>query len=93
MANARVDLNYRVTIPDADARTLLTDPSQHQGLQRLLKFDQLGLAMRTKKAFSDFVEDPIHHLPCVKSLVCAFIPLHHRRNGYEKTRVCDLKFS
>lgn len=63
-----IDLNYRINLPDADVRTLLSEASQHLGLTALLKFDQLNLAKRTKKAFENFVEPTIRHLPCVPIL-------------------------
>ncbi|KAH8102042.1 DNase I-like protein [Cristinia sonorae] len=57
------DLNYRINLADADIRALLSDASESHGLPVLTKFDQLGLAMRTKKAFTDFEEPYIHYPP------------------------------
>ena len=62
--NDDTDLNYRINLADVDVRTLL-EASQYRGPQTLLQYDQLALAMRTKKAFTKFVEATIHHLPCV----------------------------
>ncbi|THH32874.1 hypothetical protein EUX98_g1340 [Antrodiella citrinella] len=57
------DLNYRINLSDADVRVLLAEASEPQGLRALLNYDQLGLAIRTKKAFANFVEAAIHHPP------------------------------
>ncbi|RPD60669.1 DNase I-like protein [Lentinus tigrinus ALCF2SS1-7] len=58
------DLNYRLTPHDADVRSLLADDQlREENIKTLRRFDQLSSAMRTKKAFEDFVEQPIRHLP------------------------------
>jgi len=62
-ADSDIDLNYRINLTDADVRTLLAEASEEQGLRTLFKYDQLSLAMRTKKAFANFVEATIHHPP------------------------------
>ncbi|KAK7680399.1 hypothetical protein QCA50_016639 [Cerrena zonata] len=58
-----VYLNYRINLPDADVRTLLAEQSVRDSLALLQQYDQLKLAMRTKKAFVDFTEPDITHLP------------------------------
>ncbi|KAI8989001.1 DNase I-like protein [Trametes punicea] len=58
------DLNYRITLQDADIRTLLaSDELKEENIKTLRKFDQLSFAMRSRKAFEDFVEHPISHPP------------------------------
>ncbi|TFK84297.1 DNase I-like protein [Polyporus arcularius HHB13444] len=58
------DLNYRLTLPDADVRSLVADDQLREvNIRTLRRFDQLASARRTKKAFEDFVEQPITHLP------------------------------
>ncbi|KAI0357724.1 DNase I-like protein [Trametes cingulata] len=58
------DLNYRITLPDADVRTLLaSDELKEENISTLRRFDQLTIAMRSRKAFEDFTEQPISHPP------------------------------
>ncbi|TCD64994.1 hypothetical protein EIP91_003361 [Steccherinum ochraceum] len=61
--NLQGDLNYRINLADADVRSLLGEASPEHGLSQLLKFDQLGLAIRTQNAFVNFLEPTILHLP------------------------------
>ncbi|KDR77003.1 hypothetical protein GALMADRAFT_246188 [Galerina marginata CBS 339.88] len=60
-----LDLNYRVDIPDANMRRLLRDDEwdNRPKFESLLRFDQLKKAMQGKKAFENFTEAPITHLP------------------------------
>ncbi|KAI0074264.1 DNase I-like protein [Panus rudis PR-1116 ss-1] len=58
-----VDLNYRINLPDSDIRTLLAEASESGSLDILQRYDQLKLAMRTKKAFPHFAERKITHRP------------------------------
>ncbi|KAI0819892.1 DNase I-like protein [Trametes gibbosa] len=59
-----IDLNYRVTISDADVRTLLaSEILKEENIATLRRYDQLTLAMRRGKAFEGFVESPISHPP------------------------------
>ncbi|GJE93071.1 DNase I-like protein [Phanerochaete sordida] len=56
------DLNYRNELPDADVRALLADDAV-DNVPALLEFDQLNIARRTDRAFANFIEHPISHLP------------------------------
>ncbi|KAI0752588.1 DNase I-like protein [Daedaleopsis nitida] len=61
-----VNLNYRLTLPDSDVRSLLAQEHEQlreENVKALRRFDQLASAMRTKKAFEDFIEQPITHPP------------------------------
>ncbi|KAI9060023.1 DNase I-like protein [Trametes sanguinea] len=60
-----VNLNYRILLPDADIRELLAAPEQmsDENINTLRRFDQLAFAMRNKKAFEDFIEQPLSHPP------------------------------
>ncbi|KAH9933096.1 DNase I-like protein [Amylocystis lapponica] len=58
-----VHLNYRIELSDADVRTLLSSELGDDELPVLLEYDQLRLAIRTKKAFEGFAEHPITHAP------------------------------
>ncbi|KAH9848135.1 DNase I-like protein [Lenzites betulinus] len=59
-----VNLNYRITIPDADVRNLLaSELLREENIATLRQYDQLTLAMRRGKAFEGFVELLISHLP------------------------------
>ncbi|KAH9925009.1 DNase I-like protein [Epithele typhae] len=59
-----VNLNYRLNLPDADVRSLLADEQlRDENMSMLRRFDQLALAKRTSKAFDEFDESPISHLP------------------------------
>jgi phosphatidylinositol-bisphosphatase len=57
------DLNYRVDIPDLDMRTILASNSWANKYDVLLKYDQLRTAMKSEKAFANFKEGAISHLP------------------------------
>ncbi|KAJ3794881.1 DNase I-like protein [Lentinula aff. detonsa] len=57
------DLNYRINLPDADVRALLSSESWKNKLEILKHFDQLKTSIREKKAFEIFLEYDIHHLP------------------------------
>ncbi|KAI0649768.1 Endonuclease/exonuclease/phosphatase [Trametes meyenii] len=58
------DLNYRLTLPDGDVRTLLqAEQAKEENLTVLRTSDQLAFAMRSKKAFDGFVEALITHSP------------------------------
>ncbi|KAI0725443.1 DNase I-like protein [Fomitopsis betulina] len=60
-----IDLNYRLNLPDADVRHLLSSPRElrRPNMGLMLKFDQLLLARHLRKAFEDFKEHPISHAP------------------------------
>ncbi|KAI0366527.1 DNase I-like protein [Pilatotrama ljubarskyi] len=59
-----VNLNYRITLSDADIRALLaSDELKEENISTLRRFDQLALAMKNRKAFEDFVEQPVSHPP------------------------------
>ncbi|KAF5390606.1 hypothetical protein D9757_002587 [Collybiopsis confluens] len=58
-----LDLNYRIDLPDADVRELLSSDSWKDKLDILLYYDQLKTAMRTNRAFDIFFEHEISHLP------------------------------
>ncbi|KIM82825.1 hypothetical protein PILCRDRAFT_457561 [Piloderma croceum F 1598] len=57
-----VHLNYRVDLQDADVRGLLVSDIG-DNVQTLLKYDQLKNAQRDHRAFDNFVEHPISHIP------------------------------
>ncbi|CAK5268023.1 unnamed protein product, partial [Mycena citricolor] len=58
------DLNYRISAPDPDVRTILAasewDSSRYE---TLLGYDQLRQAMRDGKAFVGFTEAPLRYFP------------------------------
>ncbi|KAJ3724182.1 DNase I-like protein [Lentinula guzmanii] len=56
-------LNYRINLPDADVRALLSSESWKNKLEIMKHFDQLKTSIREKKAFEIFLEYDIHHLP------------------------------
>ncbi|KAK6974368.1 inositol polyphosphate 5-phosphatase OCRL-1 [Favolaschia claudopus] len=59
-----VNLNYRIDVPDADVRTILSsDEWAESRHETLLQYDQLKSAVRARKAFDIFSEGPIKHLP------------------------------
>ncbi|EMD36828.1 hypothetical protein CERSUDRAFT_83851 [Gelatoporia subvermispora B] len=58
-----VDLNYRINLPDADIRSLLSSALKQRDLDILQQYDQLKLAMGTGLAFEDFSEGQISHPP------------------------------
>lgn len=61
-----IDLNYRVDLPDQSIRTLLTWPGPAEvNLAELQKHDQLRTSVREGKAFEDFKEANLTHLPYV----------------------------
>lgn len=90
--NDDTDLNYRINLADVDVRTLL-EASQHQGPQTLLKYDQLALAMRTKKAFTNFVEAPIHHLPYVLFVFLVHMMLRQDRSRWLNCLLRSYRFA
>lgn len=57
------DLNYRVPLPDNEAKAIL---QEENGIQKLLALDQLATEIRAGRAFYDFVEHPIRFLPTFK---------------------------
>ncbi|KIJ64696.1 hypothetical protein HYDPIDRAFT_39912 [Hydnomerulius pinastri MD-312] len=62
--NFSTDLNYRVDLPDADIRTLLSlHKSGIDCIPHLLAHDQLKATIETEKAFAGFIEHAITHLP------------------------------
>ncbi|KAJ3980467.1 DNase I-like protein [Lentinula detonsa] len=61
--SSMLDLNYRINLPDADVRALLSSESWKNKLEILKHFDQLKTSIREKKAFEIFLEYDIHHLP------------------------------
>ncbi|EPT03267.1 hypothetical protein FOMPIDRAFT_1028919 [Fomitopsis schrenkii] len=60
-----IDLNYRLNLPDADVRHLLSSPRElrRSNMELMLKSDQLVLARHLRQAFEDFKEHPISHAP------------------------------
>ncbi|KAH7915962.1 DNase I-like protein [Hygrophoropsis aurantiaca] len=59
-----VNLNYRLDLSDVDTRNLLALHSDEPPiLWTLLKYDQLKQAIHFRKAFADFHEHDITHLP------------------------------
>ncbi|KAF9552113.1 DNase I-like protein [Agrocybe pediades] len=60
-----VDLNYRIDLTDTQIRRILRDEEWENALkfEALLRFDQLKKAMKENKAFVDFREHPITHMP------------------------------
>ncbi|KAI8826160.1 Endonuclease/exonuclease/phosphatase [Fimicolochytrium jonesii] len=56
------DLNYRVSLPDTDVKAIINKGDVTQ----LLKFDQLLIEQRAKRAFQDFKEAPITFVPTFK---------------------------
>ncbi|KAL6304662.1 DNase I-like protein [Sparassis latifolia] len=77
-----VNLNYRINLPDIDVRTLLSSDLGIKDLRVLLSFDQLGLAMRTGKAFEGFHEHAITHIPSYR--FTSGVPTDSR--GYDMKR-------
>ncbi|KAF9653656.1 DNase I-like protein [Thelephora ganbajun] len=58
------DLNYRIDLPTQSVRTLLMWPGPAEvNLVELRKYDQLRNAIREGKAFEDFKETNLTHLP------------------------------
>lgn len=57
------DLNYRLDIPDDDVRNILNSNQRDEGLQMLLRYDQLNKAMGAGKAFEGFIECSIGYPP------------------------------
>lgn len=57
------DLNYRLKLPDADIRHMLSSIPTTQGIHDLLQFDELKSSIRRSKAFAGFDEHPITFLP------------------------------
>ncbi|KAF8241111.1 DNase I-like protein [Tricholoma matsutake] len=58
-----VYLNYRLDIPDDDVRNILNSNQRDEGLQMLLRYDQLNKAMGAGKAFEGFIECSIGYPP------------------------------
>ncbi|KAJ3286688.1 hypothetical protein HK104_008910 [Borealophlyctis nickersoniae] len=56
------DLNYRVPIPDSEAKAMLSAGS----VKELLEFDQLTIERRAKRVFQGFDEGPIEFPPTYK---------------------------
>lgn len=64
------DLNYRIDLSDTDIRAMLTPHADGDyGVRHLVAYDQLTKAIQTGRAFSDFLEDPITHLPTYRYAV------------------------
>ncbi|KAF8909683.1 Endonuclease/exonuclease/phosphatase [Gymnopilus junonius] len=59
------DLNYRLDLSEVHVRRILRDDEWQDAskFEALLRFDQLRNAMLEKKAFEDFKEAPIIHMP------------------------------
>ena len=68
------DLNYRINLSDADIRTLVSEQPERGSLALLQQYDQLMLARRTKKAFSDFLEYKITHPPFAWTRIMRVMP-------------------
>ncbi|KAG2754311.1 DNase I-like protein [Suillus brevipes Sb2] len=58
-----VDLNYRIDIADGDVRELLASSPGTDNIPILLKYDQLKTAIASGKAFAEFSEHAITHMP------------------------------
>ncbi|KAH9266737.1 hypothetical protein BASA84_000989 [Batrachochytrium salamandrivorans] len=56
------DLNYRVSIPDSQAKSMIEDSR----LEELLKFDQLGIERAASRCFNGFSEGSISFSPTYK---------------------------
>jgi phosphatidylinositol-bisphosphatase len=56
------DLNYRLTIPDAEARQAIAD----NNLEHLLAHDQLNIERKHNRVFEGYIEGPITFLPSYK---------------------------
>ncbi|KAJ3017593.1 hypothetical protein HKX48_003458 [Thoreauomyces humboldtii] len=56
------DLNYRISLPDTDVKAIVTKGDVTQ----LLKFDQLLIEQRARRAFHDFQEAAITFVPTFK---------------------------
>ncbi|RKO93184.1 Endonuclease/exonuclease/phosphatase, partial [Blyttiomyces helicus] len=56
------DLNYRVPLPDTEAKALLAVGD----LAQMLKFDQLSIEQNAGRVFGDFLEGPIKFEPTYK---------------------------
>jgi phosphatidylinositol-bisphosphatase len=57
------DLNYRIDLADGDVRELLSSSPGTGNIPLLLKYDQLKMAIASRKAFADFSEYAITHMP------------------------------
>ncbi|KAI9513375.1 DNase I-like protein [Russula earlei] len=57
------DLNYRLTLLDADVRYTVSSGLKSQAIKTLLRFDELKSSIRHSKAFTEFNEYPINFLP------------------------------
>ncbi|KAH8827150.1 DNase I-like protein [Flagelloscypha sp. PMI_526] len=57
------DLNYRVDVPDPDVRRILNSPDWHNGIDVLMRHDQLRKSMASQQAFEIFTEPRITHMP------------------------------
>lgn len=57
------DLNYRIDLADGDVRELLTSFPGPGNVPLLLKYDQLKMAIASGKAFTEFSEHAITHMP------------------------------
>ncbi|KAG1867495.1 Endonuclease/exonuclease/phosphatase [Suillus tomentosus] len=60
---AVTDLNYRIDLADGDVRELLTSFPGPGNVPLLLKYDQLKIAIASGKAFAEFSEHAITHMP------------------------------
>ncbi|KAG1888407.1 DNase I-like protein [Suillus subluteus] len=58
-----VHLNYRIDLADGDVRELLSSSPGTSNIPLLLKYDQLKTAIASGKAFTDFSEHAITHMP------------------------------
>ncbi|KIK38519.1 hypothetical protein CY34DRAFT_809249 [Suillus luteus UH-Slu-Lm8-n1] len=58
-----VDLNYRIDLADGDVRELLASSPGTDNIPILLKYDQLKTAIASGKAFAEFSEHAITHMP------------------------------
>ncbi|KAG2108377.1 DNase I-like protein [Suillus discolor] len=58
-----VHLNYRIDLADGDVRELLTSFPGPGNVPLLLKYDQLKMAIASRKAFAGFSEHAITHMP------------------------------
>ncbi|KAG2058062.1 DNase I-like protein [Suillus hirtellus] len=58
-----VHLNYRIDLADGDVRELLTSFPGPGNVPLLLKYDQLKIAIASGKAFAEFSEHAITHMP------------------------------
>ncbi|KAG1789123.1 DNase I-like protein [Suillus plorans] len=58
-----VYLNYRIDLADGDVRELLTSFPGPGNVPLLLKYDQLKMAIASGKAFAEFSEHAITHMP------------------------------